>query len=305
MRKRTLCNPNQPTEIKQPDEQFANLQEEIAFQSFSSSSFLSINKALLRHYGLEVAAILGNLIDKRKYFRGNFPNNDGWFFLTHQQQCNQLGVTEYGIRRCKKILKEDGVLKMKQMGIPAKEWYKINIWTLVTVLDQDLTKTQGQGLIDSGGLIKENRIKENESKEKRKDISLTDKKNPDKTKKPPIKERNEKYLPLAMHLARTIQSNKNIKFSVNQINTWTNEIRQLVETNGVTYSRIQNSLDWYEIHINDQYVPVIESGSSLRSKFIKLEAAMERNQTVSKGSKRLGAAQSDDAPYPVDCIVEE
>jgi hypothetical protein len=37
-------------------------------------------------------------------------------------------------------------------------------------------------------------------------------------------------------------------------------------------------LDWYEDNRGGQYTPIVESGSSLREKFIRLESAMEREQ---------------------------
>jgi len=164
-----------------PKPQFSALQEEVALQAFSSGAFLSVNKTLLRHYGPEPALILSNWIDKQIYFKAHFPKNDGWFFLTHEQQREQLGVTDHAIRKVKKLLRKDGILETKQMGIPAKEWYKINIWALVTLLGQGLTDPLGLGLtdplgqgdMDPLGLIKENKNKENKNKEnKEKDKDL-------------------------------------------------------------------------------------------------------------------------------------
>ena len=60
------------------------------------------------------------------------------------------------------------------------------------------------------------------------------------------------------------------------LTSWANEIRKLVEIDGVSIQRVETALDWYEENIGGQYIPVIESGSSLRNKFIKLEDAMRR-----------------------------
>ena len=96
---------------------------------------------------------------------------------------------------------------------------------------------------------------------------------------PPIKERNKEFLPLAKKLSEIIQSNKNIKYPTHTLYNWADEIRKLVESNGVTRQRIDDSLDWYAKNIGGQYVPVIESGTSLRSKFIKLEDAIKRSKS--------------------------
>jgi len=103
-------------------------------------------------------------------------------------------------------------------------------------------------------------------------------------KKSSIKERNKQYLPIVEKLSSIIQTTKNIKHTPNQLRNWSNEIRQLVEGNGISPDRINKALDWYEKYVGGTYIPVIESGSSLREKFIKLEDAMRRGNN-SKNEK--------------------
>jgi hypothetical protein len=91
-------------------------------------------------------------------------------------------------------------------------------------------------------------------------------------------QKNEQYFPIAKRLSEIILTNKNIKHTTQQLKTWTKDIRQLVETNGVKEQRIHLALDWYADNIGGEYVPVIESGSSLKLKFEKLEAAVERSK---------------------------
>jgi hypothetical protein len=69
-----------------------------------------------------------------------------------------------------------------------------------------------------------------------------------------------------------------MRYTPAQVFSWTNDIRQLVETNHVSEKRIRCALQWYKKHIGEQYCPVIESGSSLRNKFTKLESAIGREQ---------------------------
>lgn len=95
---------------------------------------------------------------------------------------------------------------------------------------------------------------------------------------PSKKERSIEYLPLAEQLSKIIQSVKHIKHHQRQLQTWAYSICQLIEDSGVERRRIRRALNWYEKHISDPYVPVIESGQSLKEKFTKLEAAMQRQQ---------------------------
>jgi len=75
-----------------------------------------------------------------------------------------------------------------------------------------------------------------------------------------------------------IQQKKNIKIDGRKLNNWNNSVRQLVEQDGVETRRIRIALRWYKKHWQDDYVPVIESGRSLRDKFLKLENAIERDK---------------------------
>lgn len=94
--------------------------------------------------------------------------------------------------------------------------------------------------------------------------------------KPTRRERNKKYLSLAEYLSKIIQTNKNIKHTPSQIISWSDFIRQLEENDEINYSRIEKALQWYEKHIGEDYVVEIESGKSLKEKFIKLESAVKR-----------------------------
>jgi len=106
-----------------------------------------------------------------------------------------------------------------------------------------------------------------------------------KEKKPSIKERNKQYLPIVEKLSDIIQTTKNIKHTPDQLRSWANVIRQLVENNDVPPDRINTALDWYEEHVGEEYVPVIESGNSLREKFVKLENAMQRDNKRDNNGK--------------------
>lgn len=100
---------------------------------------------------------------------------------------------------------------------------------------------------------------------------------PKKEKKPSSKERSKKYLPVARYLSKIINQTKNITHTPKQLESWSNEIRRMVEDHSIDLGRIKTVLKWYSHNVGGQYVPVVESGASLRSKFIRLEASMERN----------------------------
>lgn len=94
----------------------------------SVSSFLKVDKELIQKFGLLPAVFLSNLIDKYTYFqKRSMLKTENWFYLTHEQQTEQTGIKLKQLRNCKRLFKENGIIKTKKMGIPAKEYYQINI----------------------------------------------------------------------------------------------------------------------------------------------------------------------------------
>lgn len=89
-------------------------------------------------------------------------------------------------------------------------------------------------------------------------------------------------MPIARFLHKIISSHKNIKHSTTQIKAWADEIRKLSEMNAVSLDRIKTVLRWYWNNIGGEYIPVVESGHSLRMKFTRLEDAMNRQAKFSK-----------------------
>jgi hypothetical protein len=53
-------------------------------------------------------------------------------------------------------------------------------------------------------------------------------------------------------------------------------MRKMVELDGVPPTEIKSALQWYRDYVGGEYVPVIESGAALRSKWGKLQNAIRR-----------------------------
>jgi hypothetical protein len=88
------------------------------------------------------------------------------------------------------------------------------------------------------------------------------------------------YFPFAEKLSKIISTKKSIHHTPTQIQSWAKEIKKLINTNKIESHRVQAALDWYSENIGMPYVPVIESGSSFREKFLKLEDAMQRQEST-------------------------
>lgn len=155
-----------------------------------------------------------------------------------------------------------------------------NKFTNIKLHSSDLTVEENDPSINSTNLTGEDLTEEDNApvRIKRKNLPNSETKN----SKPSAKERSKKYLPLAEQLSEIIRTKKNVKTTARQLSSWANEIRILVESNGVDYDRIQTVLNWYADHIGEEYIPVIESGNSLRHKFLRLEDAMKRQNRNQK-----------------------
>lgn len=265
---------------KAPNEEGISSEERdkrLALEFLRTGSFLIINKTLLKTLGPIQTIFLENLIDKYKYWADRDQlQEDGSFFLTAEQQCEQTGLSKHQVRESKKGLIDAGILKTELRGIPAKEYYLLDFPRLLEFLTQVMEPNGSKNSNDKDRVFERlSYIKKNRDKDNRLLVDGSDQS--DGEPKPTRKDKLASFLPLAKKLAETVQSSKNIKVSQTKLTSWANEIRKLSQVEGVEPARIEKALDWYAEHIGGQYIPVIESGSSLRTKFIKLEEAMKRD----------------------------
>jgi len=252
--------------------------EHLVIEAFKSTGYLIVNKTLIRQFGLIKAVLLSNYIDKYIYFRENNPSKNGWFYSTHEQQVEQLGLNLDTVRKYKRELINEGILISTRKGIPAREWFKIDFNKLAIVIEQVIGNSIEQVIGNSiGHNIKENKIRRTNNIICDSNDKLSP--SPEKNKNtPPLKHRTSKFLPLARRLSEIIRSQKRMRHTPQQITVWANEIRKLNEGNAISRQRIEAALEWYADNIGGEYIPVIESGGALRQKFDKLENAIKRDR---------------------------
>ena len=115
---------------------------------------------------------------------------------------------------------------------------------------------------------------------------------------PDLEEKNELYLPYVQRLAQIVfsapgaaRSKQKVQLNAARTKQWVNEIRLLCDKDGVTTNKLTRVLDWYAEHIGGEFIPEVESASSLRKKWPKLLAAIERGKN--KPSKQSGGKKPD------------
>ncbi len=156
-----------------------NTEQLLALEAFSSDSFLTVNITLIKIFGLQEAVFLGNLINKYKYFnrRGMTKKENEGFFLTMESQENQTGLSSYQIRKCKKIMVDNKILKTEIKGLPAKEFYILDFEQLIDIIKESNCtpiplKTEGIGVIETKGIYNKKEVNNIKRKDKRKNPSL-------------------------------------------------------------------------------------------------------------------------------------
>ena len=108
----------------------------------SSTAFLVLNKELAKKIGLKEAIMLADLISKEEYFISK-GMTDGWFFNTEANIEADTTLNPYNQRKCLKTLKKYEIIETKRKGIPAKQYFKINEYQVLQILnnlsDKNLT----------------------------------------------------------------------------------------------------------------------------------------------------------------------
>ena len=100
----------------------------------SSSAFIVLNKQLAKQVGLKEAVLLADLISKEEYFISK-GRTDGWFFNTETNIEADTTLNPYHQRKCLKTLRKFKIIKTKRMGIPAKQYFKINEEQVLKILN--------------------------------------------------------------------------------------------------------------------------------------------------------------------------
>lgn len=121
--------------------------EALALEAFSSDGYLVINKTLIKALGLVPAALLSIYIDQYKYVRKKNPENNGWFYVTHESIIDQLLIPESVIRKTKSLLRDElHIIQTKFMGVPAKEFIKIDFLLLIGSMGICISKNNSLGV---------------------------------------------------------------------------------------------------------------------------------------------------------------
>lgn len=93
----------------------------------SRKSYITVNKTLMKEYGLMEAVLLGELAGEYEYWAANGGlTDDGYFFSTIENVQEETTLTVKQQRKAIDSLKKRGVLDVRVKGQPSKRYFKIN-----------------------------------------------------------------------------------------------------------------------------------------------------------------------------------
>ena len=139
----------------------------------ANDNYIIVNKEIATLYGLDEAVILGELASEHKYWQKNGGLKDGYFYSTIENIQKNTTILEKRQRLALNSLKEQGIIDIKRMDIPAKRYIKINTEKLLSLLlnNTDQNETSSSAVLteleQSNKPIKNNNIKNNKDNNKK------------------------------------------------------------------------------------------------------------------------------------------
>jgi len=113
------------TKLEKPEQE--SFSRKVILAAYNKDAFFQINKNLIQVYGFNLAAYISVLVSKLGYYDSINKLKFGGFFFSHEKQLAEcVGLSDHAIRKYKKTLIESGLLKIKKVGLPYKEYYILN-----------------------------------------------------------------------------------------------------------------------------------------------------------------------------------
>ena len=149
-------------------------------QLLASSSFITLNKNVIKGVGLEEALLLGELCSEYDYWIKREELQDGYFFSTVENIEENTTLNDYKQRKALKTLQQLKIVDVKVKGLPAKRYFKINEEQLLKLLDINILKNSSSSIKNFKELglknfeCNNNKTNNNKSNNKKENINIKD-----------------------------------------------------------------------------------------------------------------------------------
>lgn len=103
----------------------------------ANNGYIVLNKTLMKKVGLHEAILLEELSAEYVYWKKRNELQDDYFYSTRENIEEQTMLSAHQQRIAIENLKKQNILKVKQVGMPSKNWYSIIEEGLVNILNGD------------------------------------------------------------------------------------------------------------------------------------------------------------------------
>lgn len=104
----------------------------------STDGYIIYNKKLAKLYGIESAVLIGELCAEHCYYsKTNNLTEDGGFYSTQDNIEANTTLNSYAQRKAMKVLQDANIVKVKRIGLPARNYYYINNEQLLNIFSED------------------------------------------------------------------------------------------------------------------------------------------------------------------------
>lgn len=112
---------------------------------------LRVNKHIKAVYGLDKALWLADVLSKWSSYRKKKKLVDGFCFIYQKEIKEETDLSFDKQTEIIKFLKERNIITVKRKGLPAKNWYRINVFVLAKEVEKRLKKkNQDQETVSDG-----------------------------------------------------------------------------------------------------------------------------------------------------------
>jgi hypothetical protein len=259
--------------------------ESVLRKILRGGNFLLVNKVLLTALGPRLAVYVSNLLDKEAYWEAKGKlRGDGSFYLLHQEQMRQTGLTKWELRQCKKEAKDRGLISTEMDERARIEYYSVKLESLASLvgLGEEDSSTRVRRIPPDGEEDSSSHIEN-----KKGNYTSIEDISPSQAKR----KHSVRHEQLAVSLVRACSARKALN-GLTDTNKWPKQIALLCKALGPpnAEARVHRAIRFlekmyqqYGMDSEAQYIPTVESVKALREKFDKVEAAMHRSEKGSTG----------------------
>lgn len=110
----------------------------------STDGYITVNKTLIKLFGLNSAVMLGELCSEFVYWQDKGNLVEGSFYSTRENIEDNTGLNEYHQRKALSDLVEQGIISVVKRGMPAVNYYNINFEQLFKILSTSALNFKAQ-----------------------------------------------------------------------------------------------------------------------------------------------------------------